>query len=389
MKFVARHARSISTGGPTPPAPDSRGGRAKGLVVVVLVLVAALAVVDPSLSATLRHDYSTLVALVSGGKSVSSISVGTSIGSCSSAVTIQPLTNPDIVNGSAVVAYPPDYCTLAGYALAQINADRAANGTGPVALAFNRAAQQHADSMLYYSYFSHFDTQGYKPYMRYTLLGGRGADFENIAYSEYSVGLLGRTAAIENAIRNLEHLMVYNDVVCCNNGHRYNILDPLHNFVSVGVAYNSTYVFFDEEFQNEYLNLSLKVTSAPSASPYQVTMLGTPILGTPVPTAIYVAFDTTPAPETRTQLESGPTEYGPGALLGGVLPPTGLFGGCGQFATGITQCASRWAFNPTAIYIAFSLNQFVKEKGPGVYTIYLVTGPSTDTAITTISIFVP
>ena len=45
---------------------------------------------------------------------------------------------------------------MAEYTLAQINADRAANGTGPVALAFNRAAQQHADSMLYYSYFSLF-----------------------------------------------------------------------------------------------------------------------------------------------------------------------------------------------------------------------------------------
>lgn len=27
--------------------------------------------------------------------------------------------------------------------------------------------------MLYYDYFSHWDTQGYKPYVRYTLLGGQ------------------------------------------------------------------------------------------------------------------------------------------------------------------------------------------------------------------------
>ena len=354
----------------------------------MLILVAAFVVVDPSLSPTLARDYSVLTSLLPGGNSASSISVGTSTGSCSSTVTIQPLSNPDIVNGSAVVAYPPGYCTLAEYTLAQINADRAANGTGPVTLAFNRAAQQHADSMLYYSYFSHFDTQGYKPYMRYTLLGGRGADFENVAYSEYSVGLFGRTAAVENAIKNLEHLMVYDDVVCCNNGHRYNILNPLHNFVSIGVAYNSTYVFLDEEFQNEYLNLNLTVTAASSPSPYQVTMRGTPVSGTPAPTAIYVAFDTTPAPETRAQLDSGPHEYGPGTLLGGVLPQTGLFGSCGQFTTGITECASQWIFNSSTLYISFSLDQFIKEDGPGVYTIYLVTGPSTDTALTTLSVFV-
>ena len=355
---------------------------------MALVIIAAFVTVDPSLSSALRRAYSTLSSMVEGGISPSSTSVGTSTGSCSSAVTIQPLSSPDIENGSAVVAYPQDYCALAEYALAQINADRAANGTGPVALGFNRAAQQHADSMLYYSYFSHFDIQGYKPYMRYTLLGGHGADFENVAYSEYSVGLLGRTTAIENAIKNLEHLMVYDDVICCSNGHRYNILNPLHNFVAIGVAYNSTYVFFDEEFQNEYLNLNLSVITASSPSPYQVTMRGTPIPGTPTPTAIYVAFDSTPAPETRAQLDSGSHEYGPGTLSGGVLPPTGLFGACSQFTTGITVCADRWTFNSTALYISFSLDQFVREDGPGVYTIYLVTGSSTDTALTTLSVFV-
>ena len=387
MKIGRGLARSLQTGDPTPPSPPNRRRRAAALILVAFVLMAAFLVAAPSLSAALRRAYSTLSGQSSGGIPTSGFSTGTSTGSCSSAVTIQPLSNPDILNGSAVVAYPSDYCTLAGFALHQINSDRAANGTGPVALGFNRAAQQHADSMLYYSYFSHFDTQGYKPYMRYTLLGGRGADFENVAYSSYAAGLLGRTAAIEDAISSLEHLMVYNDAVCCNNGHRYNILNPLHNYVSIGVAYNSTYVFFDEEFQNEYLNLNLSVAAPSSPSPYHVTMQGAPIPGTPTPTAIYVAFDGTPAPETRAQLDSGPHEYGPGTLLGGVLPPAGPFGGCNQFTTGITICASRWAFNASAVYISFSLDEFVKDYGPGVYTIYLVTGPSTDTALTTLSVF--
>ena len=387
MKINRGLARSLQAGDPTPPSPLNHRKRAAALVLVAFVLMAAFLLAAPSLSAALMRAYSTLPGESSGGVPTSGFSTGISTGSCSSAVTIQPLSNPDISNGSAVVAYPSDYCTLAEYALAQINNDRAVNGTAPVALSFSRAAQQHADSMLYYSYFSHFDTQGYKPYMRYTLLGGRGADFENVAYSNYAVGLLGRTAAVEDAISNLEHLMVYNDAVCCNNGHRYNILNPLHNYVSIGVAYNSTYVFFDEEFQNEYLNLNLSVASPSSPSPYHVIMQGAPIPGTPTPTAIYVAFDETPAPETRAQLDSGPREYGPGTLLGGVLPPVGPFGSCNQFTTGITVCASRWVFNANTIYISFSLDEFVKDYGLGVYTIYLVTGPSTDTALTTLSVF--
>lgn len=359
-----------------------------GIIIVALILMAAFFAAAPTLLSAIGKGFYFFSGLTSGGVSATGYPAGITTGNCSGAVTLQPLGPPDIINGSATIAYPSDYCTLAEYALGQINADRAANGTGPVSLSFNRAAQQHADSMLYYSYFSHIDTQGYKPYMRYTLLGGRGADFENVAYSQYVVGLLGRTAAIEGAIKTLEHLMVYNDAACCNNGHRDNILSPLHNFVSIGVAYNSTVVFFDEEFENNYVNLNLTVTSATSPNPYDVTMEGTPIQGTPPPTAIYIAYDSTPTPETRAQLNSGPREYGPGTLTGGVLPSSGLFGSCNQFTTGITICADSWTFNSNSMLISFSLEDFVREYGPGVYTIYLVTGASTNTALTTVSVFV-
>lgn len=357
-----------------------------------MVLLAAFVVVAPYLSSALEQGYSILSDLNSPGSTVSTVTgstqVITSTASCSSAVSSQPLAAPDIVNGSANVAYPSNYCTLAEYALSQINADRAANGTGPVALDFNQAAQQHADSMIYYGYFSHWDTQGYKPYMRYTLLGGRGADFENIAYSTYTAGPFGQVAALEGAIRNLEHLMVYNDATCCNNGHRYNILSPLHNYVSIGIAYNSTYVFFDEEFENYYVNMNFNVTGATASNPYYVTINGTPSAGTPAPKAAYIAFDSIPVAENRSQLSSGPHEYGPGTLEGGILPPVKPFGICNHFVTGITVCADKWAFSSQTVDIAFSLKAFVKDYGPGVYTIYLVTGTSTASALTTISVFV-
>ena len=128
---------------------------------------------------------------------------------------------------------------LANYTLSLINKDRAAYGLGNVTLSSTESAQQHADSMLHNGYFSHWDIYGMKPYMRYTLLGGLGAMQENIAYTQSGVsaclGSLCKTYGnvnVSNAIAGMEYSMMYNDSICCNNGHRDNILDPNHNGAS-------------------------------------------------------------------------------------------------------------------------------------------------------------
>lgn len=377
---------------PLPPQPR-RSHRAAGLIIGALILLAAFLVAAPYVSSALNQGYSFLSGSTATGPSTltttgSALSTATSGPQCSSAVSVRSLANPDITNGSADVAYPSDYCTLASYALGLINQDRAANGTGPVTLDYNQAAQQHADSMLYFGYFSHFDTQGYKPYMRYSLLGGTGADFENVAYYYYSFPNFVTTNHVMAAIQTLEHSMVYNDSTCCNNGHRYNILDPLHNKVAIGVAYNSTTVYFDEEFENYYISLNYTVTAPTASNPDYVNMTGVPLQHVAAPNSIYVAFDSTPAATTPAQLSAGPHEYGPGTLIGGVLPRSGFFGDCGQFSSGTTVCADKWTFSANTADFAFTLQPFVKQYGPGVYTIYLITGSSTESAITSISVFI-
>jgi len=385
-------ARSLAPGGEADASPPPRSSRrAAALIVGALVLLAAFVATAPYLSSVLKQGYSVFSGLTPASLGTQTSTVGpvgnitTTSVQCSSAVSVKSLVAPDITNGSANVAYPADYCALAAFALTQINADRAANGTGPVSLDYNEAAQQHADSMLYYEYFSHFDTQGYKPYMRYSLLGGRAADYENVAY--YS-SVFKSTSSVEDAIKTLENLMVYNDSVCCNNGHRNNILDPLRNRVSIGVAYSNTHVYFDEEFENSYLNLNFSVTGSSASDPYYVTMTGAPTQAVPAPSSVYVAFDSTPTPETKTQLNNSPHEYGPGTLVGGILPRDSFLETCARFTAGTTVCADTWRFTSTSVDIAFSLEDFVKNYGPGVYTVYLVTGASTDSALTTISVFV-
>jgi uncharacterized protein YkwD len=385
-------ARSYSLEGEEGSQETPNPRRTVAMIIGALVLLAAFVVTAPYLSSVLKQGSSIFSGITTTGPGSQTSTVGpvatttTSGVQCSSVVSVRALANPDIKNGSADIAYPPDYCVLASYALAQINADRAANGTGPVALDYNQAAQQHTDSMLYHGYFSHFDPQGYKPYMRYTLLGGRAADFENVAFYEST---FPTTSSVEDAIKTLEHLMVYNDSACCGNGHRDNILDPFRNRVSIGIAYSSTYMYFDEEFENNYINLNFSVTSASASNPYYVTMTGVPTHPVAAPSAIYIAYDSVPTAETITQLNDAPREYGPGTLEGGVLPRSDFLGGCAQFTSGITVCADTWKFTSTSIDIAFSLEEFVKNYGPGVYTLYLVTGTSTDTALTTVSLFVP
>ncbi len=394
MKF-GPHNRSVTTETHVSTESPRNSGRAAALIVVALILLAAFVVGAPYLSKALKQGLTFFSQLTTTGPGTQTSTVGPSSSvttpntNCSSVVSVRPLAAPDIRNGSANISYPGNYCELVSYTLTLINADRAVNGSGPVTLDYNQAAQQHADSMLYYGYFSHFDTQGLKPYMRYSLLGGLGADFENVAFFSYSGNHYTSTALVEEAIKVLEHSMVYNDSACCNNGHRYNILDPLHNKVSIGVAYNGTHVYFDEEFLNDFIKLNFAVTGPTGSSPHYVTMTGTPTHAFAAPNSIYIAFDDTPSAQTISQLNSGPHEYGPGTLEGGVLPRNDLLGGCAQFQTGTTVCADKWAFSSTQVDIAFSLQKFRTTYGAGVYTIYLITGSSTNSAITTISVFLP
>ena len=72
------------------------------------------------------------------------------------------------------------YSDLVNYALSLINSDRQSNGLQNVSLSSIDSAQLHAEDMLKNGYFSHWDMNGYKPYMRYTLAGGQGAVAENM-----------------------------------------------------------------------------------------------------------------------------------------------------------------------------------------------------------------
>ena len=153
---------------------------------------------------------------------------------------------------------------LAGQMLQLINADRAANGLGPVAWdeVAAEAGRRHTADMIRYGYFSHWNREGLGPDHRYTLAGGRYAVMENLhtfstTYSD------GRGAPIEDwsaVIRNAQQGLMNSP------GHRANILDPAHSHVGIGMAYDAASGQFRlaQEFTNQYVNLA-------TALPIQIT----------------------------------------------------------------------------------------------------------------------
>lgn len=294
-------------------------------------------------------------------------------------------TNTSITNSSIGIAYPPNYSILESYALSIINENRTSFNLSTVTVSPIPSGQEHADSMLKYGYFSHWDTNGYKPYMRYSILNGTGFVEENVAYEYTNIPVFTSTQSVENAIGNLEWQMMNNDSLCCNNGHRDNILNPFHNRVSIGIAYDLTHIYFVEDFETYLANLVTPVINGTI-----VTLQGS-TLQTLSPTSIQIFYDNTPAQLSAAQLNTeynGP--YNAGTFVGGVLPSCDrLLQSCYRFSQGITVSASSWSVTSSSIDIAFSLGNFVKADGNGVYTIYLTQGSqSSPEYLTSISIFI-
>lgn len=293
--------------------------------------------------------------------------------------------NPSIFNSSMFISYPSAYATLSNFSLSLINNDRNSFGLGPVSLASIPSGQQHADSMLKYGYFSHWDVQGLKPYMRYSVLGGNGFVEENVAYEFTSLPTILSVSSVERAITNLEHQMVYNDSACCQNGHRDNILNKFHNQVSIGIAYNSTDVFFVEDFITNYAGINLPVTQGSDT----INFVGTTSQSLN-PNSIQVFYDKTPSNLSVSTIESsynGP--YDQGTFIGGILPPCQSLFSCPAYQGAITVQASTWNVASSNIDISFSLSNFIGKYGNGVYTLYLTQGNQNNLEyLTSISIFV-
>ncbi|MEM3839360.1 MAG: CAP domain-containing protein, partial [Candidatus Micrarchaeaceae archaeon] len=254
------------------------------------------------------------------------------------------------------------------YVLGLINADRAKYGLSPVSLSSEPSAQQHAESMLQNNYFSHWDIYGMKPYMRYTLLGGKGAVDENIAYIYNSSGI-----NVTKALAQMEYNFMYNDFACCNDSHRKNILTPQHNQVSIGVAYNSTTIYLVEDFINDYISWQPGSPGINSAG--QVSLNGATTAYNV--SEVLISYEKPVMNLTRQQLMSSPYNFSysyPENIAGIGYSK----GGVHYYYKGIdTINATVYAQQGNKFDIQFNISQLIRQEGPGEYTVMVALSNST------------
>lgn len=133
------------------------------------------------------------------------------------------------------------------YMLELINKDRALHGLKPVS-ADERAmtaGQSHAEEMATKGYLGHYDVLGRKPWQRYTEAGGTGFVSENT----FNMRSSEQPPASQNGDKYTlivnPHLQKddleqaessFMNEVPPNDGHKTNILNPVHDGVGIGIA---------------------------------------------------------------------------------------------------------------------------------------------------------
>ena len=134
--------------------------------------------------------------------------------------------------------------------LGLINAERQRAGLNSVALGDNIAAQLHADSALDNCFSSHWGIDGLKPYMRYSLAGGYQSNGENGHGLDYCISAADGYRANDSIRQEIESAM---DGWMSSPGHRRNILDPQHQQVNVGMAWDRYNTVMYQHFEGNYV----------------------------------------------------------------------------------------------------------------------------------------
>ena len=125
----------------------------------------------------------------------------------------------------------------------------------PVDLGNNSAAQKHVDDSLEFDYFSHWNSEGVKPYVTYTLFGSTGYVAENISYFFTECPTSNCISSVVDPFKNIEnlHYMMMYDDASSNWGHRDTIIAPYHTHVNFGISYDNDKFYFAQHFETNII----------------------------------------------------------------------------------------------------------------------------------------
>lgn len=140
--------------------------------------------------------------------------------------------------------------------VAEINKSRVENGLNPVELDYtaSEAAKMHCDEMASFKFFGHLSLDGSTPYHRYNMKAkGIGHVQENLYF--YSYEDFDKSEPNLLALAKKGHLAFMAETPP-NDGHRMNILSPMHNGVGVAISYNNNDFYYCEEFTDNYVEIN-------------------------------------------------------------------------------------------------------------------------------------
>ncbi|MCY4624818.1 MAG: CAP domain-containing protein [Chloroflexi bacterium] len=295
--------------------------------------------------------------------------------------------------------------------LGLINAERERAGVGLVTLGDNNAAQLHAESGLKHCISSHWGVDGLKPYMRYTLAGGYQSNGENgrgldycISASDWVRSLDSLDVEVEDAVRGWMG----------SPGHRRNILDPTHQKVNIGLAWDRYNINAVQHFEGDYVVYDALPAIAGGTLSLQGTLKNGAVIRGEDDLGVQVYFDPPPHPLTAGQL-SRTYCYTNGLQVASLRPPLtgGWFYDTHEFTQEYGQCpdpyavpldasapgspdeaslhydaakaasgslppvlhtvpwitAQTWRLGGDSFTVTADINSILNQYGPGVYTI--------------------
>ena len=133
---------------------------------------------------------------------------------------------------------PMDLQTARRFVLDLVNRDREKEGLPPVALdeTAERAAQRHVEDMVKNGFTAHWGSDGSVPEQRYTEAGGIHFVQENAAcfFDGTPRQLDPNPTFTASQLEKIETAFI--SELPPNDGHRKNILKPVHNFLGIGLG---------------------------------------------------------------------------------------------------------------------------------------------------------
>jgi uncharacterized protein YkwD len=291
--------------------------------------------------------------------------------------------SPSVINGTSP---GPTLDDLKQYALEKINEDREKFGLSPVKLSDNAAAQIHVEDIFTTRHLSHWMSNGEKPYMTYTRLGGMGYVSQNAGYvghaEDYIKCVTGELDCIKvnplEAIEQLQYDMIYNDSQSSWRNNN-NILNKYHTHVSIGIAYDDYFFAFVQNFENIYIAKEYETDYRPviTIDDTQLEIEGkitdgqfSPALGHAL--AITIFYDPLSTADEY-QKHKDDKGYNNGRYVACILQVQGPW----YCPDVMSETAHVWHYVDRPEYDSFlikaSLDRILKE--PGVYTVILTAEP--------------